>query len=49
MKLDRETIEDLIYKSVVIKSEREEGKKSERKAENNSDVVYSYSDDDVES
>lgn len=49
MKLDRNTIEDLIYKSVVTKSEREEGKNSERKADNNSDVVYSYSDDDADS
>ena len=49
MKLDRGTIEDLIYKSVAAKSEREDAKKIERKAENNSDVVYSYSDDDVES
>jgi hypothetical protein len=31
MKLDRNTIEDLIYKSVVIKSGRDEAKNSERK------------------
>ena len=44
MKLDRNVIEDMIYKSVI-----RPGKEEQKKEENNSDVVYSFSDEEADS
>ena len=44
MKLGRNVIEDMIYKNVI-----RSGKEEEKKEENNSDVMYSCSEEEPDS